>query len=271
MLGPLDIHQYLLEHDVHHEIVRLPRPAASAEHLAEVLGVTPRRCLAIHPFQTLTPDGDVLVLVLASADEEPSTETLIFALRELLRDRLGPDAELSVAGAALVSRRTDYIAGHLAPLLLPPDVIVVSTRGVFDLATSIIYTATGDGGTALGIAATDLLNLSRAIVLPSDGAAANNAAAPSGNDVDTLDRIDLDNTPTTPLQPTPLPPTPLQPTPVPPTPVSPTPMALPLPSEAVLGENEQPVGAITATRVRRRTSPATAVPPATPAVAATAS
>ena len=48
-------------------------------------------------------------------------------------------------------------------LLLPPDVIVVSTRGVLDLATSIIYTATGDGGTALGIAATDLLHLSRAI------------------------------------------------------------------------------------------------------------
>ena len=145
MLGPLDIHQYLLEHGVHHEIVRLPRPAANAEHLAEVLEVTPRRCLAIHPFHALTPDGDALVLVLAPADEDPSAATLISALRDLLHDRLTPDAELSVAGAALVSRRTDYIAGHLAPLLLPADVIVVSTQGVLDLATSIIYTATGDG------------------------------------------------------------------------------------------------------------------------------
>jgi len=40
---------------------------------------------------------------------------------------------------------------------------------VIDLSTSIIYTATGDGGTALGIGATDLLNLSGAIVLPGDG------------------------------------------------------------------------------------------------------
>lgn len=189
MLGPLDIHQYLLEHDVHHEIVRLPRPAASAEHLAEVLGVTPRRCLAIHPFHALTPDGDVLVLVLSPADEELSPATLVSALRDLLRDRLGPNAGLSVAGSALVSRRTDYIAGHLAPLLLPPDVIVVSTHGVQDLATSIIYTATGDGGTALGIAATDLLNLTHALVLPSD------APTDSSYQVDVVDQIALDPIP----------------------------------------------------------------------------
>jgi Cys-tRNA(Pro)/Cys-tRNA(Cys) deacylase len=189
MLGPLDIHQYLLEHDVHHEIVRLPRPAANAEHLAEVLGVTPRRCLAIHPFHAPTPDGDVLVLLLAPADEEPDTTTFVLALRELLRDRLGTDAELSVAGSSLVSLRTDYIAGHLAPLLLPADVIVVSTRGVLDLATSIIYTATGDGGTALGIAATDLLNLSQAIILPSDTPEDGNYRA------DGVDRIDLDPAP----------------------------------------------------------------------------
>jgi Cys-tRNA(Pro)/Cys-tRNA(Cys) deacylase len=216
MLGPLDIHQYLLEHDVHHEIVRLPRPAASAEHLSEVLGVTPRRCLAIHPFHALTRDGDVLVLVLAPADEAPDARTLVFALTDLLRGRLGPDAELSVAGADLVSRRTDYVAGHLAPLLLPADVIVVSTRGIVDLATSIIYTATGDGGTALGIGATDLLNLSGAIVLPSD------KPADSGY-VDTVDHIELD--------------------PIPATPLPSSPIAIPLPSES---EHERPVRAVAA-------------------------
>jgi len=185
MLGPLDIHQYLLEHDVHHEIVRLPRPAANAEHLAEVLEVTPRRCLAIHPFHALTAAGDVLVLVLAPADEVPDVTWTVAALSDVLRDRLGSAVELSIAGAALVSRHTDYLAGHLAPLLLPPDVIVVTTRGVVDLATSIIYTATGDGGTALGISATDLLNLSRAIVLPGDPPA-------GGYQVDTPGQIDLD-------------------------------------------------------------------------------
>ncbi len=231
MLGPLDIHQYLLEHDVHHEIVRLPRPAASAEHLAEVLGVTPRRCLAIHPFHAFTPDGEVLVLVLSPADEEPHPPTLMAALHDVLRDRLGPDTEISVAGAALVSRRTDYFAGHLAPLLLPADVIVVSTQGVLDLATSIIYTATGDGGTALGIGATDLLNLTRAIVLPSDGPT--DGIASVGYGTVPVDRIDLD--------------------PVPATPQPSTPMTIPLPNEVLVDDFERPVTAVAAGRLRRRT------------------
>ena len=56
-----------------------------------------------------------------------------------------------------MSRHTDYLAGHVSPLMLPDDVIVVATAEVADLAMSIIYTATGDGGTALGISAADLL------------------------------------------------------------------------------------------------------------------
>lgn len=167
MLGPLDIHHYLLAHDVHHEIVRLPRPAANAEHLAEVLGVAPRRCLAIHPFHATTPDGDVLVLVLAAADVRPDLSSLVHQLAEVLRDQLGPNAALAPAGADLVSDRTDYLAGHLAPLLLPQEVLVVATQGVVELAATIVYTATGDGGTALGIAAADVLKLSHALVLPS--------------------------------------------------------------------------------------------------------
>jgi Cys-tRNA(Pro)/Cys-tRNA(Cys) deacylase len=167
MLGPLDIHHYLLAHDVHHEIVRLPRPAASAACLAEVLGLAPRRCLAVHPFHAATADGDVLVLVLAPADVRPDLPSLIRQLGEVLRDQLGPNAALAPAGADLVSGRTDYLAGHLAPLLLPPEVLVVATQGVVELAATIVYTATGDGGTALGIGAADVLNLSHAIVLPS--------------------------------------------------------------------------------------------------------
>ena len=163
MLGPLNVHQYLVEHDVAHEIVRLPRPAVGAENLAEVLGLSPRRCLAVHPFHAWTASADVLVLLLASADL--ATHTLP-ALQQLIADRLGDDATLEVAGAELVSRHTDYLAGHVTPLMLPDDVIVVATPEVADLAMSIIYTATGDGGTALGISAADLIELSHAHVLP---------------------------------------------------------------------------------------------------------
>jgi Cys-tRNA(Pro)/Cys-tRNA(Cys) deacylase len=163
MLGPLDVHQYLVEHDVAHEIVRLPRPAVGAEHLAEVLGLSPRRCLAIYPFHAWTASADVLVLLLTSAD---ITVSAVPALGELIADRLGPSATLEAAGAELVSRHTDYLAGHVTPLMLPDDVVVVATSEVAELAMSIIYTATGDGGTALGISAADLLELSHAHVLP---------------------------------------------------------------------------------------------------------
>lgn len=247
MLGPLDIHQYLLEHDVHHEIVRLPRPAASAEHLAEVLGVTPRRCLAIHPFNAYTPDGDVLVLVLSPADEQPQTSTLVAALPDVLRDRLGPDTEFGVAGAAMVSRRTDYFAGHLAPLLLPTDVVVVSTQGVADLAASTIYTATGDGGTALGIGAADLLNLTRAIVLPGDGPT--DRVATIGYDVVPVEQIDLDPPPATPQPAT----------------LQPAPLTIPQPIEVHHDDLGRPVTALAAGRLRGR---APLVVPAVPAVAA---
>jgi prolyl-tRNA editing enzyme YbaK/EbsC (Cys-tRNA(Pro) deacylase) len=184
MLGPLDIHQYLLAHDVHHEIVRLPRPAATAEHLAEVLNLPARRCLTVHPFHAAIATGDVLVVVLAPSDETLDSATLAVALAELLQSRLGPAATLATARADLVSSHTDYLAGHLAPLLLPPDVIVVATQAIVDLERSIVYTATGDGGTALGIRALDLLNLSHALVLPEVSGEAGREAAP----------IDLDAT-----------------------------------------------------------------------------
>jgi hypothetical protein len=55
----------------------------------------------------------------------------------------------------------------VAPLLLPPDVDVVALQPLADLATTVVYTPTGDAGTALGLRALDLIVLSRAIVLPS--------------------------------------------------------------------------------------------------------
>jgi hypothetical protein len=198
MLGPLDIHQYLLAHDVHHEIVRLPRPAASAENLAEVLDISPRRCVAVQPFHAATPDGEVLVLLLVPADEAAGpghAAGYAPALAELLRDSLGPEAVLAPAGADLVSSHTDYLAGHLAPLLLPPDVIVVALQAIVDLATSIVYTATGDGGTALGIRAIDLLNLCRAVLLP-DLTAVRGSAAGTVISVPAATNGQIDLTPT---------------------------------------------------------------------------
>ncbi|MDQ1485235.1 MAG: hypothetical protein QOJ62_928 [Actinomycetota bacterium] len=165
MLGPLDIHQYLLAHDVHHEIVRLPRTIASADHLAEVMGLPRNQCVAVHPFHAGTPTGDVLVVLLATYDTDLDQAGVLVTLADLLQTELGA-AALFPARPDLVSSHTDYLASHLAPLLLPADVLVVACQELAALASTVVYTATGDGGTALGIRAVDLLDLCHAIVLP---------------------------------------------------------------------------------------------------------
>jgi len=185
MKGPLDIHQYLLAHDVHHEIVRLPRNPHGNQHgnqhvngganLAQALGLPARRCVDVHAFHALSRFGDALVLLLAPSDtifdDTVTGQRLGRAIAPISangadeRDA-GAGAVFTRAGAQLVSSRTDYLAGHVAPLLLPADVQVVALQSLADLAATVVYTPTGDVGTALGIRALDLLVLSHATVLP---------------------------------------------------------------------------------------------------------
>ena len=162
MKGPLDIHQYLLANDVPHEIVRLPHSTTNALHLAEVLGLPTQRCVASHPFHVLTPTADALVVLLRTADAAGDETAMCDLLAETLAATVGPHAVIAPACPNMVSARTDYLASHLAPLLLPPDVIVAAAPEIYDLASSIVYTATGDAGTALAIPAADLLTLTGA-------------------------------------------------------------------------------------------------------------
>jgi hypothetical protein len=175
MKGPLDIHQYLLAHDVHHEIVRLPRGAlgnggsgGSATNLAQALSLPARRCVDVHPFHALTATADVLVLLLAPSDTVVDDALIGPRLASAVAANPADDtAVFARAGSQLVSSRTDYLAGHVAPLLLPDDVRVVALQALADLAATIVYTPTGDAGTALGLRALDLLVLSHASVLPA--------------------------------------------------------------------------------------------------------
>jgi hypothetical protein len=82
-----------------------------------------------------------------------------------LSDRLGGYPEFVPACTQFVSSRTDYLASHLSPLLLPPDVIVFALQSLADLTTSIVYAPTGDAGTAVGLAALDLIVLTRASIV----------------------------------------------------------------------------------------------------------
>jgi Cys-tRNA(Pro)/Cys-tRNA(Cys) deacylase len=183
MIGPLDIHQHLLAHDIRHEIVRVRRTAATAAQLPEALGIGPERCVLAHLFVATAvtePSKDVeqLVLVLSTADVDVANPLFIESLTSYLAEHLNPTRSsrrprkaswptvtVEPAAPEVVSSRTDYLASHLAPLLLPADVLVVAVPHLAELGANIVYTTTGDAGTALALRAADLIDVSSARML----------------------------------------------------------------------------------------------------------
>lgn len=153
MKGPLEIHHYLVAHEIPHEIVRLPRGIPSADHLADALAVDAGRCVAVRPYLASTGGTTVMIAVLCPLSCSPD-------LGALRRAALAP--ALVPARSDRVSAETDYIAGHLSPLLLPPEVVVLAASPLAALGDTIVYTATGDGGTAVGLPASDLLSVTGA-------------------------------------------------------------------------------------------------------------
>jgi prolyl-tRNA editing enzyme YbaK/EbsC (Cys-tRNA(Pro) deacylase) len=157
MLGPLDVHRHLLSRDIAHEIIRLRRVAPTADHLPDALGLPPYRCVIARVYQAHAGSTPFLAVVLCSAGYEPDLR--------VLRDVLGTPS-VAAAEADAVNAQTGYLAGHVAPALLPEDAIVCVAEEITRLDEEVVYTATGDGGTVLAIHLRDLLQLcgSRVVV-----------------------------------------------------------------------------------------------------------
>jgi prolyl-tRNA editing enzyme YbaK/EbsC (Cys-tRNA(Pro) deacylase) len=148
--GALDIHRTLLGLDIEHEIIVLPRVVLAADELPDVLGVDPEQCIQVKIFLA----DEQMVAVAVAAGREPEPEALLRTVRS---------QSVRPATAQEVNEATDYAAGLVAPLLLPPDVpLYVDARlGLHD----VVYTATGESGTALGIPTAELMVTSRARVV----------------------------------------------------------------------------------------------------------
>jgi Cys-tRNA(Pro)/Cys-tRNA(Cys) deacylase len=148
MINALTLHHLLIESGTHHEIVHLPRAISSADQLPEVLRLPARRCLAVRMYDV----GGVLTAVIVHAGSTPCHD----ALREVTGSRrVGP------VDGGLVNSVTGYSAELVAPLALPPSIEVYADEAVLrdidhDL---VVYTATGESGTALGIRLLDLFSL----------------------------------------------------------------------------------------------------------------
>ncbi|MEV4087911.1 hypothetical protein AB0J43_47395, partial [Nonomuraea fuscirosea] len=72
MKDALAIHRWLLAHQVHHEIVRLPRPMTCAEELPEAVSAAPGRCLTVTVLEVTTRVGSEVVIGVTSPVSAPA-------------------------------------------------------------------------------------------------------------------------------------------------------------------------------------------------------
>jgi Cys-tRNA(Pro)/Cys-tRNA(Cys) deacylase len=169
MKDALDVHRSLLAREVPHEIVRLPRPVTTADEIPGASGLPPERCVTVRLYHA----DDRIVATLVRAGELPHPGAVLAALgARTLRPATGED----------VNQITDFASGLVSPVLLPDDVTVLADSCVGH--HDVVYTATGDGGTVLGIPARWLLTTSHAQV--------SELCAPAVSSIDLDDDLDAE-------------------------------------------------------------------------------
>src|SRR3954452_13501181 len=149
MKDALAIHRDLLARGVPHEIVRLRRIILTADELPEALGLPPSQCVAVRVYEA---DGE-LVAVCVPAGATPAPSALLQATGA---------RRIGVAPVDRINAETDFAGGLVAPLLMPDGVPVFADASLS--AREVLYTPTGESGTALGIHSRDLLTVSGARV-----------------------------------------------------------------------------------------------------------
>ncbi|GAA4239087.1 hypothetical protein GCM10022254_57730 [Actinomadura meridiana] len=157
MKDALTIHRALLEREAMHEIVRLRTALGDADGLPEALGLPADRCLVtrVYACDDRYRDRAFLTGAIVRAGERPSMDAV--------RRAVGA-ATIRQARADVVNAVTEYAAGLVCPLLLPDDMPLLIDRRVVDglPQDDVVYTATGEASTALGIRARTLYALCRA-------------------------------------------------------------------------------------------------------------
>ena len=162
MKSALDVHRELLARDVPHEMVRLRGRAATADDLPRLLGL-PRGCVAVRCYEVVRDTGTSFAAVLVPAGRLPQPGALLEALDARSVRAARPDA---------VNAATDYAAGLVGPVCLPPEVELLADTALGD--SDVSYCAVGEAEVVLGIRTRDLLVTTgaRAASLTGPGAGA---------------------------------------------------------------------------------------------------
>ena len=145
MKGALDVHRELLSRDVPHEMVRLTGRALTADDLPRLLGLT-SGCIAVRCYDVVRDDRRSFAAVLVPAARIPQPVALLDALSARAVSPARPDT---------INAFTDYVAGLVGPVCLPPEVELLADAALGD--SDVCYCPVGEAEVVLGIRTRDLL------------------------------------------------------------------------------------------------------------------
>jgi prolyl-tRNA editing enzyme YbaK/EbsC (Cys-tRNA(Pro) deacylase) len=151
MRSSVDVHNYLLERDIPHELVPLVRRLPSPDRWAGALGLPPEQVGRVVLFEG--PTGPVAALVRSDGSPNPSRVAEVAEAEDL--------AEMAPARATDV---TGFLPEVIPPAGLPVEVTIVVDRPLSE--QEVLYFPGGEPNSVLKIRARDLTKVTGARVAP---------------------------------------------------------------------------------------------------------
>lgn len=151
MRTAVDVHNYLIERDVPHELVPTQGRVRPPERVAAVLGLEPDQVGRVRLFETVEAR---LVAILVPADRDPDPE----------RVRAAAGGEVSELDGPRATDLTQFLAEAMPPVALPEDTTTILDEGL--AAQEILYFPGGEATSLLKIRPDDLLAATEVRVAP---------------------------------------------------------------------------------------------------------
>ncbi|MDQ3990781.1 MAG: hypothetical protein M3245_00520 [Actinomycetota bacterium] len=154
MRTSVDVHNFLQEREIPHELVPLRDRYRSAERAAAALGLPLRQVGRVFLYEA----GDRPVAALVAADRDPSAELVARAAGEAKLDPVPPQRATDMTG---------FLHEAMPPAGLPANTLVLIDRHLHD--EDVLYFAGGEVTSVLKIRAPDLVKATDARVADITG------------------------------------------------------------------------------------------------------
>jgi prolyl-tRNA editing enzyme YbaK/EbsC (Cys-tRNA(Pro) deacylase) len=151
MRTSVDVHNFLLERDVPHELVPIQRGLPSPDRWAGALDLPPEQVAKVIMFEG--PAGQVAALIRSDRSPDPARVVEVAEAQEL--------AEMAPARATDV---TGFLSEVIPPVGLPPEVMILLDRPLAD--QEVLYFPGGEPNSVLKIRSRDLADTTGARVAP---------------------------------------------------------------------------------------------------------